>query len=93
METFSRRLGMLDGNISALKEPVLPGLRQPYPMRPIAAWAQQNRPHARINLVRTHSVPAMALAKNTNSEPKDVKYIKNVIADYCPRGFGFAQAL
>jgi len=71
METFSRRLGMLDGNISALK----------------------NRPHARINLVRTHSVTAMALAKNTSSEPKDVKYIKNVIADYCPRGFGFAQAL
>jgi hypothetical protein len=33
----------------------------------------------------------MALAKNTSTEPKDAKYIKNVIADYRPRGFGFAR--
>src|SRR4249919_3431553 len=42
--------------------------------------ARKNRPHARINLVRTHNVPAMTLAKNANTEPKDTTYNKNFIA-------------
>jgi hypothetical protein len=41
--------------------------------------ARKNRPHARINLLRTHNVPAMKLAKNANTEPKDTTYNKNFI--------------
>ena len=57
--------------------------------------ARKNRPHACINLVSTHNIPAMTLAKNANTEPKDRMYNKNFIAlqlaPYRPRGFGFAR--
>jgi hypothetical protein len=59
--------------------------------------ARKNRPHACINLVRTHNVPAMTLAKNAKTEPKDTRYNKSFIAlqlaPYRARGLGFARRL
>jgi hypothetical protein len=57
--------------------------------------ARKNRPHACINLVSTHNIPAMTLAKNANTEPKDTRYNTNFIAlqlaPYRARGLAFAR--
>jgi hypothetical protein len=57
--------------------------------------ARKNRPNACINLVNTHSTPAITLAKNANTEPKAARYKKNFIAlqfaPYRPRGLAFAR--
>jgi len=48
-----------------------------------------------MNLVRTHNVPTMTLAKNAKTDPKDAKYNKIFIAlsrSYHPGGLGFARA-
>ena len=59
--------------------------------------ARKKRPHACINLVRTHNIPALTLAKNANTEPKDTIYNKSFIArqlaPYRPRGLAFARGV
>jgi hypothetical protein len=57
--------------------------------------ARKNRPNASINVVSSHNIPAMTLAKNANTEPKDTIYNKSFIAlqlaPYRPRGLAFAR--
>jgi hypothetical protein len=42
--------------------------------------ARKNRPHVCINLVRTHNIPTMMLAKNANTEPNETTYNKSFMA-------------
>jgi hypothetical protein len=50
--------------------------------------ARKNRPHTQRNLVKTQNVNAMALANSANTEAKDTKYNKSVMAPLdvsCPK--------
>lgn len=42
--------------------------------------ARKSRPHACINLIRTHNIPAMTLAKNADTEPNETTYNKSFMA-------------
>jgi hypothetical protein len=49
--------------------------------------ARKNRPHARVNLARIQNVPAMTLANNANTEPKDTIYNKSfIVSRWAPVG-------